>query len=437
MIIVPYIRNVEAKYKQFYMLIPEKLYHYFIPTALQDRQSPNYDQLCTVVVGFIAASVLLAFVVSALAIFSPLAKFYYILLFVCLLTLLYIKLTGRFMLMLIASMLTTYTIIITNCLQSGGILSIQVSALYLLLLTAFWADRRVGKTMIFVNLLVIVYLYSRSNEDLLRAISMPDIGYVSESFETALVYHLGITVFFGIFFWMVYQQYDETKRLFKEQQQAKIVELDNAVRERTEQLLSLRQNLSRDFHDETGNMLSAITRQAGILGLIMKDDDKTKAIIDNIILNSERLYTSSKDFLWSINHNSENPDELFTHLTSFGQVFYNQFDIAFSADKQVLEQTKLGLDPSVSRHVVFMLKEAMTNAARHSGCDEVRLTMNVLEDRVFICLMDNGQWKDPDPAVAHSGIQNMKKRAAENGLDLTIQSYDTGSRVCVDVPLSL
>src|SRR5690606_29670763 len=275
--------------------------------------------------------------------------YYYILLAVCLLTLLYIKMTGRFMLMLIVSMLTGYAIMITNCLKCGGILSIQVSALYLLLLTGFWADRRVGKMMIFVNLVVVWFLYTQSNAGTMRGTSEFDITYAPESFDVALLYHLGITVFFGIFFWMVYQQYDETKRLFKEQQEAKIAELDEAVRLRTEQLFSLRQDLSRDFHDETGNILAAITRQASMLGLIMKDNEKIKPIIDHIILNSERLYASSKDFLWSINSNSEKPDELFTHLTSFGQVFYNQFDIAFSAEQQILEPTRRHLDPSVSR----------------------------------------------------------------------------------------
>ncbi|NGM61669.1 hypothetical protein G5B30_07030 [Sphingobacterium sp. SGG-5] len=418
------------------MLIPEKFYHYFIPKRLHDRSLSEYDQLCTVVIGYLVSVILLIIIPTILLVLSPLAVYYYILLFVCLLTLVYIKMTGRFMLMLIVSMLTGYAIMITNCLNSGGILSIQVSALYLLLLTGFWADRRVGKTMIFVNLVAVWFLYSQSNAGTMRGTSEFDITYAPESFEIALLYHLSITVFFGIFFLMVYQQRDEAKRLFKEQQQARIAELDEAVRARTEQLLSLRQSLSRDFHDETGNILAAITRQASMLGLITKNNDKTKPIIDHIILNSERLYASSKDFLWSINRNSGEPDELFIHLTSFGQVFYNQLDIAFSAESQVLEPAKRHLDPSVSRHLVFMLKEAMTNTAKHSGCTEVQLTMDVMADSIFICLTDNGKWKDPDPSITHTGIHNMKKRATENGLDLTVQHHLSGTRVCVDAPLS-
>src|SRR5690606_34722973 len=249
------------------MLIPAKLYHYFIPERLHDRALPEYDQLCTVVIGYLVSVTLLIIIPTILLVLSPLAVYYYILLIVCLLTLVYIKMTGRFMLMLIVTMLTGYAIMITNCLNSGGILSIQVSALYLLLLTGFWADRRVGKTMIFVNLVAVWFLYSQSNAGTMRGTSEFDITYAPESFEIALLYHLSITVFFGIFFLMVYQQRDEAKRLFKEQQQERIAELDEAVRARTEQLLSLRQSLSRDFHDETGNILAAITRPASMLGL--------------------------------------------------------------------------------------------------------------------------------------------------------------------------
>jgi len=419
------------------MVIPERIYHYFIPAALRDPMSPRYDQLVTVVNGFFVSSALLAILPSAVLIFSPLAIRYYFQLAVCLSTLLYIKLTGRYMLMLIASMLSGYAIITINCLESGGILSIQVSALYLLLLTGFWADRRVGKAMIFSSLLVILYLYSQSDQESVLQARALDTAYAPERFETALVYHLGITLFFGMFFWMVYQQYDDTKRQFREQQWAKIAELDKAVRERTQQLFSLRQTLSRDFHDETGNILSAITRQAGILRLRIKDNGNAKPVIDNIIANSEKLYASSKDFLWSINHNSDSPDELFSHLTSFGQVFYNQFDIAFSATNYAPEPTYRRLDPFISRHLIFMFKEAMTNTVRHSGCDEVQLVLEVAEDRVSMSLTDNGKWKDPDPNVSHSGISNMKKRAAENNLELTMELTPSGSCVCVRAPLSL
>jgi len=417
-------------------MIPQYIYHYFIPEALRDRHLPIYDQLCTVVIGFIVTAVLLIILPSALLLFSPLAVYYYILCAVCICTLLYIKFTGRFMLPLLVTMATGYAVIVGNALQSGGILSIQVSALYLLLLTGFWADRRVGKTMVFTNLLALLILAFYSQQNMRYMARTPDDTYAPDGIEVAFVYHISITIFFGIFFWMVYQQYDEAKMQVRMQQRQQIDELNKAVEERSRQLSTMRQTLARDFHDETGNILSAITRQAGILRLKAGHDESVRPLIDNIIANSEQLYASSRDFLWSINHNSDDAVALFAHLTAFGQHFYNQWDIAFSV--RTLSQqpmVKKRLTPFVSRHIIFIFKEAMTNAAKHSGASEVVLELSMLEKYIRIVLEDNGQWKEPDSAVSHSGITNMKKRSAENNLVLHIYANEFGTRIQLEAPI--
>ncbi len=78
-------------------------------------------------------------------------------------------------------------------------------------------------------------------------------------------------------------------------------------------------------------------------------------IIDNIIMNSDHLYASSRDFLWSVNNNSDDPQELFAYLTSFGQVFYNQFDIAFSVKSTVNAVVEsVQLQAFASRHIIFI-----------------------------------------------------------------------------------
>lgn len=421
-------------------MIPQHLYHYFIPAALRNRHLPVYDQLCTVVIGYIVATGLLILLPSILLLFSPLAVYYYILCGTCLYTLFHIKFTGRFIAPLIATMIIGYAVIMGNCLQSGGILSIQTSALYLLLLTGFWADRRVGKTMIFTNLLVLLILALNSPDGMVDGIvderDNQVISYAPESVEVAFVYQISITVFFGVFFWMVYQQYDEAKLQIRKQQRQQIDILNQAVEERTQQLSTMRQTLARDFHDETGNMLSAITRQAGILKLKTGQNESVKPLIDNIISNSEQLYASSRDFLWSINHDSDDPEALFAHLTAFGQHFYNQFDIAFSAN--TLSQRGIvnkRLTPFVARHIIYIFKEAMTNSAKHSGASEVTFEMSILDERIRISLEDNGQWKEPDTTVPHAGLTNMQKRSTENALTLNIYHSETGTRIQLYAPI--
>src|ERR1700761_9372736 len=125
-----------------------------------------------------------------------------------------------------------------------------------------------------------------------------------------------ITLFFGGF--LAYLQHDqENDRLkYKTLQEQKISVLDEAVKQRTEQLNSMRENIATDFHDETGNMLSAITRQAALLKLKLSREHNVQPIVSSIIENSNILYASSKDFLWHLNHDSDDPKELFGYLTS-------------------------------------------------------------------------------------------------------------------------
>src|SRR5690606_15393811 len=187
--------------------------------------------------------------------------------------------------------------------------------------------------------------------------------------------------------------------------------------ERTRQLSTMRQMLARDFHDETGNMLSAIIRQAGVLRRKVGQDKGVEAVITNIILNSQQLGASSRDFLLRINHNSDAPQALFSYLTVFGQQFYNQWDIAFSVRLHSPHQVDgKRLTPFVARHIIYIFKEAMTNVAKHSGAREVTLQLFMATKHIRIILEDNGKWKTPEATVPHSGLANMKKRSMENDL---------------------
>jgi signal transduction histidine kinase len=251
-----------------------------------------------------------------------------------------------------------------------------------------------------------------------------------------VVSHIVLTIFFGTFFWFVQEQHDAARLQIREQQHIRIDLLDRAVKERTQQLSTMRQNLASDFHDETGNMLSAITRQAAVLKLKLKDQSSVLSIVDNIIANSDQLYASSRDFLWSVNNNSDDPQELFAYLTSFGQIFYNQFDIAFSANVTINSaQESAHLQPFASRHIIFIFKEAMTNVAKHAGATEVILEMAVYQKHVSISLQDDGSWKEPDEAILHNGLQNMEKRSRDNQFKLNVYGSSKGTRLQLEAPV--
>lgn len=404
-------------------MIREKLINYFLTPELQNKLHPEYDQVRTIVSGTIVATTLLLILPIPLFFFPPPLIGYYGLAGLGIAILFSLKYYGIYWPPLFLLMLSSYWVIVNDTLETGAIDSPAVTTLYLLLLTGFWFNRKLGLFMIVFNILAIIYIFY----------SIPE---ATEQNLYAVVSHIVLTIFFGTFFWFVQEQHDAARLQIREQQHIRIDLLDRAVKDRTQQLSTMRQNLASDFHDETGNMLSAITRQAAILKLKLKDQPTVLSVVDNIIMNSDQLYASSRDFLWSVNNNSDDPQELFAYLTSFGQVFYNQFDIAFSVKSTINSAVEsVQLHAFASRHIIFIFKEAMNNVAKHSDAKEVLLEMTVFQQYVSISLQDDGSWKEPKDGMPHNGLHNMEKRSKENDFRFKVYGSSQGTRLQIDAPV--
>jgi signal transduction histidine kinase len=208
--------------------------------------------------------------------------------------------------------------------------------------------------------------------------------------------------------------------------------LSDEVARRTRELNSIRQTLAADFHDETGNMLSAITRQAALLKYRPEINADSLKIIENIIANSNQLYASSRHFIWNLNNDSDKARVLFDYLTSFGQVFYNQFDISFSAENRTVMADSLRLEPFAAINLIFIFKEAMNNVVKHADAKVVTLSMTYSDGLLHFLLTDDGKWKEPDHQTTHHGLGNIEKRCLSNQFLLAI-SHEEGGGTLIKV----
>lgn len=413
----------------------DKIVWYFLPPQLKNKLHPNYDQVGTLISGFLIAGVLLFILPFPILFLSPVVAVFFIMSFLSIAACFAIKMGINYHYPTNILFIISFSLICYIVAQTDGILSFYVSAFYGVVLTGSWADKPFS-TLTFTGL--IFCLLAVSTPFLFEIWEQKSISDLNAKMLSALFFHLALSVFFLIFFWKLKNQNDKIRLQIRKQQINRISELDTAVKERNLQLSTIRQNLATDFHDETGNILAAITRQAGQLKLKLKEDHPVTEIVDNIIQNSEHLYSSSRDFLWSVNHESDDPDALFTYLTSFGQLYYNQFDIAFSVQKnrKLKGYEKGGQMPAfASRQLIFIFKEAMTNVIKHSGATEVVLEMNLQSNRVLFSLHDDGKWKPIDKTIEHNGLANMQKRVKENGLELKFNKKEKGTSLTVSCPL--
>jgi signal transduction histidine kinase len=110
-------------------------------------------------------------------------------------------------------------------------------------------------------------------------------------------------------------------------------------------------------------------------------------------------------------------------------------------------ETKLTLKdddvPEYSKIVIYrVLQEALNNALRHSGADTIRVSLTAANDRVRLCVKDNGCGFDPEDAIQITdplsgyGLKGMSDRAEVVGGSLSIDSsLGRGTTVCLELPL--
>ena len=97
-----------------------------------------------------------------------------------------------------------------------------------------------------------------------------------------------------------------------------------------------------------------------------------------------------------------------------------------------------GLGPREVLHVCRIVQEAVTNALKHSGCNEVQLGLSEDEAlrRLKIRVADNGRGLPPDaePGSGH-GQRSMRERAEALGGTLTVNSGSQGTEIVLDMPI--
>ena len=97
---------------------------------------------------------------------------------------------------------------------------------------------------------------------------------------------------------------------------------------------------------------------------------------------------------------------------------------------EIVQTGDVPLDERVDA-LVLASREAMANAARHSGADEVSTFVDVDDDEIAVYVRDRGSGFDPDaiPTGSHGITESIRGRMARVGGTVTLTSSPTGTEV--------
>jgi len=196
-----------------------------------------------------------------------------------------------------------------------------------------------------------------------------------------------------------------------------------------------RLHLSRELHDESGQLLAALMVQLGLLeqgadqpgivrNRIVELKHATREIQDNLHRLAINLRPASLDYLG-----------LVTALQQYVNEFGRQYGIDVEFEAVGMQDKRLPIDAETA--LFRIVQESLTNVVLHAQATQVDVLINLRNDHVVTIIEDNGIGFMPaSPTVeGHLGLFGMRERIEMLGGKFTIESAPgKGTTVNVEVP---
>jgi len=203
----------------------------------------------------------------------------------------------------------------------------------------------------------------------------------------------------------------------------------------------VRMRIAADLHDDIGGSLSRISiqsevacREAAAVG------EQPVRRLAEIAESARGLVDALSDVVWSVDPRKDDAASVLRRIREYADDLFSSSGVrwTYRADPH-LESVKL--NPDARRQLFLLLKEAVTNVARHARARSVSLRVERTHPELRLELCDDGRGFDPnamneEDQADHHGLASMRSRARRLGAHLTIDSVvGSGTRVSVCVPL--
>ena len=194
-------------------------------------------------------------------------------------------------------------------------------------------------------------------------------------------------------------------------------------------LANLRKEIAIDFHDSMGNQLARIIN---FVGLSKINPVNAPQLLSQIEETTKNLIGGTRDFIWALDRKNDSSENLFVHLKDFADRLFSEKAIAFRAFYRLQEDLLLPI--GIGRQINLILKEAVTNAFKHSQADQVTLQFEKLNSELIISLIDNGIGIAPEKrSDTCAGMTNMNLRAKRINATLSVSSSAAGTKISLSL----
>ncbi|MDX8534630.1 sensor histidine kinase [Mesorhizobium sp. VK25A] len=194
-----------------------------------------------------------------------------------------------------------------------------------------------------------------------------------------------------------------------------------------------RLRLSRELHDDLGQMLASVALE---LHMVRAGSPEMDARLERAAMLVDRLNAKVHDAAWSLRPADLDRLGLRASVEDLASVLCGQLGIPCEMDLEALSSPP---PAEIALTLYRIAQEALTNIGKHAAPSRVSVTAHIHDDRMRLTIEDDGRGFDggAEPGPGHLGLAGMRERLALVGGKLSVETArGKGTTIYADVPLA-
>ncbi len=226
--------------------------------------------------------------------------------------------------------------------------------------------------------------------------------------------------------WATQDELDRLAASLQSRVDTQTAELRELARFLTDQRETDLAHLSRELHDEFGQVLTGMRFDVDLLG--MKPENAEAA--QRMSAHLDRMLTALRSALDDLR-----PQVLEqAGLTPALDWLVSSIDGQDGMSVELQRPDTVELPDATALAVFRIAQEALTNAARHSGAERVSVVVEVGDEALVVRVVDDGAGLPTSVREGARGIVGMRERALAVGGTLSVMSEFGGTTVTATIP---
>lgn len=179
-------------------------------------------------------------------------------------------------------------------------------------------------------------------------------------------------------------------------------------------VLSLRNRIADDLHDDIGSTLSSISLSSTIIQNKLQDEsEEVKTLLSQISKNTDNMMEAMSDIIWAINARNDGFEGILLRMKTFAIELLEPQDCTLHFDVSD-HMTKLKLNLEQRQNLYLIFKEAIHNIAKYAQAKNVWVDIHVLEKKNMVMQIKDdgiGMKETNGNTLGGNGLPSMQKRA--------------------------